>query len=102
MNPPADISVLKFRGLDISFHRTTRVQDDADPSKQPKTEAKYISSSDPCKLTLHREGNDPVYLLALDCQPHESLPSMSLAISSPPSPPVLPTGKNKELTDFKN
>ena len=50
----------------LTFHRTARVGDHEDPSKQ--TVATAVEHSSPCRLTRWPpDGDERTYLLALDC-----------------------------------
>ena len=52
--------------LRLTFHRTARVGDHEDPSRQ--TVATAVEHSPPCRLTRWPpDGDDATYLLALDC-----------------------------------
>lgn len=65
--------------LKISFHRATRVPDHEDPAKQIISPPTIIDHSPSCELTpWPGDGDDRIYLLALDCAAGLALDSMSI------------------------
>lgn len=85
----------------ITFHRTARVGDHEDPSRQ--TVATAVEASPPCKLTRWPpDGDEYTYLLALDCPADRALPGTyrtrrHTAVSSQPT---LILGNRTELDAF--